>query len=162
MATTGDISFPSDSDKKHPCSFMDKLGLNFLKDSKMACPVTVASGASYGLLAVNMFSPDLMQKVSPSRDLTNVLMGTTLVGGSLYLASRPHLAAIKDTKQKALFSVYGSTIFTLGSLLLWAMTRVLVPDNTPIRVAAAVGSSIVLLKTGVAYLDIIDADKKPK
>lgn len=42
------------------------------------------------------------------------------------------------------------------------MTRVLVPDNTPIRVAAAVGSSIVLLKTGVAYLDIIDADKKPK
>jgi hypothetical protein len=62
MATTGDISFPSDSDKKHPCSFMDKLGLNFLKDSKMACPVTVASGASYGLLAVNLLSPDLMQK----------------------------------------------------------------------------------------------------
>jgi hypothetical protein len=53
-------------------------------------------------------------------------------------------------------------MFTLGSLLLWAMTRVLVPDNTTIRVVTAVGSSIVLLKTGVAYLDIIDADKKPK
>ncbi|XP_046634325.1 uncharacterized protein LOC124313439 [Daphnia pulicaria] len=162
MATTGDISFPGDSEKKHPCSFMRSLGLGFLKDSKMPCPITMASGASYGLLAVNMFSPDLMQKVSPSRDLTNVLMGSTLVGGSLYLVSRPHLATIKDTKQKVVFSVFGSAMFTLGSLLLWAMTRVLVPDNTTIRVVTAVGSSIVLLKTGVAYLDIIDADKKPK
>ncbi|KAK4004811.1 Uncharacterized protein APZ42_015930 [Daphnia magna] len=162
MATTGDISFPGDSDKKHPCSFMDSLGLSFMKESKMACPITMASGASYGLLAVNMFSPDLMHKISPSRDLTNVLMGTTLVGGSLYLASRPHLATIKDKKQKILFSVFGSTMFTLGSLLLWAMTRVLVPDNTPVRVVVAAGTSIVLLKTGVAYLDHIDADKKSK
>ncbi len=62
MATTGDINFPSDSDKKHPCSYMSNLGLGFLKDSNMPCPTTMATGASYGLLAVNMFSPDLMQK----------------------------------------------------------------------------------------------------
>jgi len=45
---------------------------------------------------------------------------------------------------------------TLGSLLLWAMLRVLVPDNAAVRTVAAVGSSIVLLKTGKAYLQVID------
>ena len=58
MASTGE----SNSDKKHPCSFMQSIGLNLGKDSTMPCPITVASGASYGLLAVNMFSPDLMHK----------------------------------------------------------------------------------------------------
>ena len=53
-------------------------------------------------------------------------------------------------------------MFTLGSLLLWAMARVLVPDNTPVRAAVAIGSSIVLLKTGQAYLEVIDAGKKSK
>lgn len=48
---------------------------------------------------------------------------------------------------------------TLGSLLLWAMTRVLLPDNTSVRATIAVGSSIVLLKTGLAYLDVIDGKK---
>lgn len=152
MASTGE----SNSNEKHPCSFMNSIGISIGKDSKMPCPVTVAAGASYGLLAVNMFTPDLMRKFSPNRDLTNILMGGSLVGGSLYLCSRPHLAAIKDTKQKLLFSIYGSTMVTLGSLLLWAMTRVLVPDNTPVRVVIAAGSSIVLLKTGLAYLDVVD------
>ncbi len=45
---------------------------------------------------------------------------------------------------------------TLGSLLLWAMLRVLVPNNSMARTVVAVGSSVVLLKTGNAYLQVID------
>ena len=132
-------------------------------------------------LKINYFC--ILSRISPNRDLTNLLMGGSLVGGSLYLCSRPHLASIKDVKQRAVFrytnsyicqsklfsssifltdSLYGSTMVTLGSLLLWAMTRVLVPDNTPARVVLAAGSSILLLKTGLAYLDVVDGDKKSK
>ena len=46
---------------------------------------------------------------------------------------------------------------TLGSLLLWAMIRVLVPDNAAARTVIAVGSSIVLLKIGNGYLQVIDS-----
>ncbi len=41
---TGEPSKPVE----HPCSFMKSLGLKIGKDSKMPCPVTIASGASYG------------------------------------------------------------------------------------------------------------------
>lgn len=58
--STGENS--SSEGNKHPCSFMQSIGLNIGKESKMPCPVTVAAGASYGLLAVNMFSPDLIRK----------------------------------------------------------------------------------------------------
>lgn len=51
---------------------------------------------------------------------------------------------------------------TLGSLLLWAMTRALLPDNAPLRTAAAIASSIVLLKTGQAYLNVIDSPPAKK
>lgn len=46
---------------------------------------------------------------------------------------------------------------TLGSMLLWAMARVLVPDNSVARTVVAVGSSVILLKTGVSYLQVIDS-----
>lgn len=46
---------------------------------------------------------------------------------------------------------------TFGSLLLWAMAKALVPDNSVARTAAAVGSSIILLKTGIAYAGALDA-----
>lgn len=59
-------------------------------------------------------------------------------------------------------SIYGSTMVTLGSLLLWAMTRALLPDNAPLRTAAAIASSIVLLKTGQAYLNVIDSPPAKK
>jgi hypothetical protein len=77
---TGEPSKPVE----HPCSFMKSLGLKIGKDSQMPCPVTIASGASYGnfsllfhvkyslmnyviayltgLLSVSMFNPDLLQK----------------------------------------------------------------------------------------------------
>ena len=47
-------------------------------------------------------------------------------------------------------------MITLGSLLFWAMLRVLVPDNTAARSVVAVGSSLVLLKTGQLYLQAVD------
>jgi hypothetical protein len=40
--------------------------------------------------------------ISPKRDLTNVILTGTLVGGSLYLMQRPHLAAVEDPKKKIL------------------------------------------------------------
>ena len=43
-----------------------------------------------------------------------------------------------------------------GSLLLWAMVRALLPDNSTLRTLAAVGSGIALLRTGTTYIDLID------
>ena len=54
------------------------------------------------------------------------------------------------------YSVYGATMAGFGSLLLWAMVRALLPDNSTLRTLAAVGSGIALLRTGTSYIDLID------
>jgi len=95
-------------------------------------------------------------RISPNRDLTNVILGATVLGGSLYLNGKNHVSGIADHKQRLLFAVYGSSMVTLGSVLLWAMANAVLPDNPVLRTAAAVGSSVVLLKTGVAYVNAIE------
>nr|CAH0109404.1 unnamed protein product [Daphnia galeata] len=124
----------------------------------MACLVTVASGASYGLLAVNLLSPDLMQNVSPSRDFTDVLMGTTLVGGTLYLASSPHFVA-KARVKKYFYSVYASATFTCSSVMFWLTAKQFLlprlPNITGIYEVAGLGCSIALFLAGTTFLDFI-------
>jgi len=53
-------------------------------------------------------------------------------------------------------SVYGSAMVTMGSVLMWAMLKTLLPESPALRTVAAVGSSVVLLKAGVAYVDAVD------
>jgi len=45
---------------------------------------------------------------------------------------------------------------TMGSVLLWAMLKAVMPENPALRTAVAVGSSVVLLKTGAAYIEAVD------
>ncbi len=54
------------------------------------------------------------------------------------------------------YSVYGATMAGFGSLLLWAMARALLPDNSTLRTIAAIGSGIALLRTGTAYIELVD------
>lgn len=56
MAETGK------STGSHPCEFLAKLGLPTDENGPFARAVTLGSAASYGLLSVNMFNPDLISK----------------------------------------------------------------------------------------------------
>jgi len=154
MAETGK------STGSHPCEFLTKLRLPTDENGPLSRAVTLGGAASYGLLSVNMLNPDLIS----NRDATNALLGGTILTGSLYLHTRKHMCEITDCKKNLLFCVYGSGMVTMGSVLLWAMMKMLLPENPVLRTAAAVGSSVVLLKTGVAYVDAIDKliGKNPK
>jgi len=103
-----------------------------------------------------MFNPDLISKISPNRDITNALLGGTIIGGSLYLHTKKHICEMQDCKQGLFFCVYGSAMVTMGSVLMWAMLKTLLPESPALRTVAAVGSSVVLLKAGVAYVDAVD------
>ena len=194
MASTG-------SPKSLPCSFLNKLGLlPPAENGKLSAAVSICGGTSYGLLAVNMFNPELIAKywwlscitfvptfilhsivpsprISPNRDLTNVLLGGTLIGGCLYLYNKPHISSLEDQHARVILryilsqfptashlkriyfpvgSVYGSTMVGLGSLLLWAMVKAVMPENPALRTALAVGSSVVLLRIGTTYVEVIE------
>lgn len=57
-------------------------------------------------------------------------------------------------------SAYGATMVSLGSLLLWAMGKALLPESNSLRLAVAVGSSIALLRTGSSYVAVIEGASK--
>merc|ERR1712200_302654 len=97
-----------------------------------------------------------ISKISPNRDITNALLGATIVGGTCYLHTRKHMVQITDCKKNLLFCPYGSAMVTMGSVLLWAMLKAVMPENPALRTAVAVGSSVVLLKTGAAYIEAVD------
>ncbi|XP_021962146.1 uncharacterized protein LOC110857840 isoform X2 [Folsomia candida] len=112
---------------------------------------------AYSLLSVHIVKPSLFKRISPA-DPTNVLLTGSLAGACLYIYDRKHLKSLG--KQKVGFSVFAAGMFNLGSLLIWAMIRAATTNkDTTVQVARvglALGSSILLAKTGISYLQAID------
>ena len=100
-----------------------------------------------------------------------------MIGGCLYLYNKPHISSLEDQHARVILryilsqfptashlkriyfpvgSVYGSTMVGLGSLLLWAMVKAVMPENPALRTALAVGSSVVLLRIGTTYVEVIE------
>lgn len=100
-----------------------------------------------------------------------------MIGGYLYFYNKPHISNLEDKRTRIVLrfgtthhsflltfiesphicSVYGSTMAGLGSLLLWAMLKAIMPENPTLRTAVAIGSSYVLLRTGTRYVEVIES-----
>lgn len=53
-------------------------------------------------------------------------------------------------------SVTGAVLLSLGSVLLWAVVRSIIPPSPAICTVAGVSSGLALLKIGSNYLEFVD------
>jgi hypothetical protein len=58
--------------------------------------------------------------------------------------------------------VYGALLFNFGSLLLFAVAKSYLPENSNLATLAGLASCYSLVKVGTSYLDHIDSNIKPQ
>ncbi|XP_060841819.1 uncharacterized protein LOC132922360 [Rhopalosiphum padi] len=118
---------------------------------------------NYAFLSINVMNPGLLQRVLPKPDLTNIFLFNSCFGSFLFIAGRPHLSEA-PFKLRIAYSVYGSILFNMGSVLSWAILRSLLPNNSGLTTVAGLISGFALTGCGVAYLSyndkIVKANKK--
>lgn len=61
-----------------------------------------------------------------------------------------------STYYRIMYSVYGALLFNFGSVLLWAVTKTLLPESNIVRTIFALSSSFCMLTIGKEYLDFVD------
>ncbi|XP_017777806.1 PREDICTED: uncharacterized protein LOC108563594 [Nicrophorus vespilloides] len=138
-------------------SLCGKLGLKPLNTNNILFYYAPIQGVlSYTALSVNVMNPSLVLRLFPKKDITNVLLAHTLVGASLYLYNRPHMSKLTK-QQKILYGAFGAVTFSLGSILIWAILRSVVPQNVALCTACGVGTGVALLKIGKDYTEYLDS-----
>ncbi|XP_055857154.1 uncharacterized protein LOC129920023 [Episyrphus balteatus] len=145
------------ADDKKECTLCDKVGLKpFTKHNIYYYYIPLHGVVSYGALAVNVMNPKLVSKLVPNKDLTDVLLLSTLFGTSFFLYGRPHLRTIPNGK-RGLYSLLGGTLFSMGSLLMWAVLRRTVPNNNAaLATVLGLASGAVIVKLSTDYFDECD------
>ncbi|XP_029671345.1 uncharacterized protein LOC115240367 [Formica exsecta] len=137
-------------------SIMKKLGLQPITRCSLAKFYVPAFGtASYTAMSMNVMNPSLVVKVFPKRDITNVLLVGTLVGTGSYIYTREHVKSAPQSI-RILYSVTGAVLLSLGSVLMWAVIRSVVPPSPTICTIAGIGTGVALLKIGSSYLEFVD------
>ncbi|XP_014272135.1 uncharacterized protein [Halyomorpha halys] len=141
---------------KKECTMCSYISLKPLTMSNIAAfYVPVFGSVSYATLSVNVMNPSLLTKVVPSRDVTNFLLTTSVVGSGMYVYHRTHL---RDAEMgfKMLYSCFDALIFNFGSVLLWAVLRTVSPKSNCISTIMGLLTSAGLLCTGYSYLKYLD------
>ncbi|KAK4872782.1 hypothetical protein RN001_014811 [Aquatica leii] len=147
MATTGE-------EKVSCCS---RFGLKPLTGHNILFYYAPLQGAlSYSALSVNVMNPSLILRIFPKRDITNMLLLHSLVGSGLYLYNRPHLQNV-PMQQRILYCAFGAVSFSLGSVLIWAILRSIVPQNVALCTIAGLGSGCALMKIARNYTEHVDS-----
>ncbi|CAL1686578.1 unnamed protein product [Lasius platythorax] len=140
-----------------PCtSILKKLGLQPVTRCSLAKFYVPAFGvASYTAMSINVMNPSLVIKVFPKRDITNVLLVGTLVGTGSYIYTREHIKSAPQSV-RVLYSVTGAVLLSLGSVLMWAVIRSIVPPSPACCTIAGIGTGVAFLKIGSSYLEFVD------
>ncbi|XP_046998881.1 uncharacterized protein LOC124614214 [Schistocerca americana] len=115
--------------------------------------------ASYSALSVNVLNPGLGVRMFPKRDVTNILLLSTLIGTGLYIYDRKHMRAAPKIP-KVGYSVFGALMFSFGSVLMWAVMRSILPENSIIATTCGISSALGLVKAGTNYLEFVDSQVK--
>ncbi|XP_023014385.1 uncharacterized protein [Leptinotarsa decemlineata] len=138
-------------------SITGKLGLKPLTGRNILFYYAPVQGVlSYTALSVNVMNPSLVLRIFPKRDITNILLFNTLVGSGLYLFNRPHLSSLA-TRERLIYSSFGAVSFSLGSVLIWAIIRSLVPQNVALCSACGIGSGLAMIKIARCYVQHVDS-----
>ncbi|KYM98100.1 PREDICTED: uncharacterized protein LOC108777975 [Cyphomyrmex costatus] len=139
------------------CStIVKKLGLRPVTRCNIAKFYAPAFGAvSYTSMSINVMNPSLVVKVFPKRDITNFLLAGTLIGTGSYIYTREHMKAAPQSV-RILYSATGAVLLSLGSVLLWAVIRSIVPPSPVCCTLAGIGTGVAFLKVGSSYLEFVD------
>ncbi|XP_044764343.1 uncharacterized protein LOC123320915 [Coccinella septempunctata] len=144
------------SSPKATKSVVSKLGLKPLNTQTLLYYYVPFQGVlSYTALSINVMNPSLVLRVFPRKDITNILLMNTLLGSGLYLYDRSHLRTLSQ-KERILYSAFGAVTFSLGSVLIWAILRSVIPKNIPLCTICGLGTSLAMIKIGSGYAKHLD------
>uniref|UniRef100_A0A915JVU6 Uncharacterized protein n=1 Tax=Romanomermis culicivorax TaxID=13658 RepID=A0A915JVU6_ROMCU len=130
----------------------------------MAASRRVFKTVSFKMSASNTFPPvtsdSLLRHylpIAPSCDLflSNALLFNAHFGVGVYCYFRRHMKKL-STNCRVMYSVYEAVLFNFGSVLLWAVMKVILPPDTLIRTTFGVLTSVCLLGIGKEYLAFIE------
>lgn len=76
----------------------------------------------------------------------------------MYLYSRPHLQALEGDGKKLAVALTGSGLFSLGSVLMWAILRNTVPrEHALLPTLLGIGSGCLVVKLATDYFKYLDS-----
>ncbi|KAK0182059.1 hypothetical protein PV327_000230 [Microctonus hyperodae] len=138
-------------------SALAKLGLQPITKCSMAKFYVPALGvAAYTGLSINVMNPSLVGRIFPKTDVTNYLLGASLIGTGSYIYTREHMKAAPNSVRIG-YSVAGALLLNFGSVLVWAVVRSIMPPNSALCTLAGVGTGLVAIKVGQNYLEFVDS-----
>ncbi|XP_045463057.1 uncharacterized protein LOC123672805 [Harmonia axyridis] len=138
-------------------SVATKIGLKPLNTHTLLYYYVPFQGVlSYTALSINVMNPSLVLRVFPRKDITNILLLNTLLGSGLFLYNRSHLRALNQ-KDRIVYSAFGAVTFSLGSVLIWAILRSVIPKNVALCTFCGLGTSLALIKIGSGYAKHLDS-----
>ncbi|XP_030387109.1 uncharacterized protein LOC115633775 [Scaptodrosophila lebanonensis] len=148
----------ANTSKNDACTICDKIGLKpFTKDNVFNYYLPLHGLVSYGALSVNVMNPNIVPKLLPRKqDLTNVFLISTVVGTWFYIYGRPHLSDVQSNK-RGLYALLGSTLFSMGSVLAWALIKSALPENNSLlATVAGLASGAIIVKVSTDYIQEVD------
>lgn len=77
------------------------------------------------------------------------------LGFGLYLYMSPHMRPM-PVYNRIMFSAFGSVIFNFGSILFFATTKALLPDNNWLRIFFSMIASYGFLTIAKEYIDYVN------
>lgn len=137
-------------------TILQKLGLKPITKCSLVKFYAPALGvASYTALSINVMNPNLVISVFPKKDITNILLGSALLGTGSYIYTRDHMKSAPRSV-KILYSTVGSVLLSCGSVLVWAILRSVVPSNPTLCTLVGIGSGLAFIKVGSSYMNFVD------
>ncbi|CAF0730539.1 unnamed protein product [Adineta ricciae] len=110
-------------------------------------------GFATHVLAPNSFSRILGPQLHVP--IVNSLWIGSHIGVGTYLCISKHLRNA-NVFDRLLFSLYGSAIFNLGTVLVMSIVRSIFPDNNALRLGVGLSSATAILLIGRRYVQYID------
>lgn len=144
---------------------LEKAGLQPVSvKSVMGFYMPLKGSLAYVMLSTQMFTPELYENfrfiVIPQYiSLTNACLVNSMLGTGLFIHTRPHLASASP-KDKVIFCAFGSVMFNLGSMLLWALGRTVAPESPVLRTVFGTAGAVGALYLGKRYVDFVDSKEK--
>ncbi|KAF2362267.1 hypothetical protein FHG87_006971 [Trinorchestia longiramus] len=151
-------------------SKLEQVGLQPIsKQSILYYYIPMKGFTGYVILGSQMLSPEMYSNfhylfIPRIVSLTNACLGTSILGSGLYISSRKHMQLL-PVKQNIMYSVFGSSMFNLGSVLGWALLRSWISgEDGPsiaggavlLRAVAGGALAVGVIKLAQSYLTFVD------
>jgi len=87
--------------------------------------------------------------------VSNMLFLNSHIGLGVYLYSRRHMR-LAAQPWRIIYSVYGSVLFNLGTVMFCAVTKVVLPRIDAVRTIFGIASGFMFLTVAGQYLQFVD------